>query len=413
MGISNSGKGCAVPGKPGIYTRLAFYYDWIQSITVDNKPTTTPPLPNSYQCDHLTTTCGCGYNNVELTPSRIVGGEEAKPYSWSMVVSIRSRSTNQHFCGGSILSASYILTAAHCVDDETADAISIVAGIHNRSDTVSTIRYVDVIYIHPNWSSSSLERRNDIALLHLSEPFDFSNNAFLQRTCVPDIQSPTNLVEYPVNRTRLAVIGWGLTRAGDSSSAPESLQQAEVFLMHHTDPVCSRALYDIEKQFCAALYQGGKGKHELIYSILSFMIYSLVNFRFLSRYVFDILSDPVFFKCFHLIRWFWWTHSTMVRWSMGTGKYLCRVIDGSHMSLKESERWAESNFSEACFSRNDRGAFCSGWHYKFWQRMWFARCARHLHTVSILSQVDDLSYQWCNSTAGRKQHVNYEPDNYR
>ena len=284
MGITSFGKGCALPGEPGIYTRLAFYHDWIESITVVNPTTTTPSLPIRYQCDHLTTTCGCGYNDVELTPSRIIGGEEAVRYSWSMIVSIQTRSTNRHFCGGSILDDSHILTAAHCVDYETADAISIATGIYNLTEDHPTIRDIDAIYIHPNWSSFSVERRNDIAILHLSTPLDFAHDPFVRRTCVPHVQWPASVVEYPANRTRLAVVGWGDTIMGDSSSAPQILQQAEVFLIHHTEPMCNRSLYDIERQFCAALDKGGKGKHELINLILSFVIYSLVNFRYLSRY---------------------------------------------------------------------------------------------------------------------------------
>jgi hypothetical protein len=85
------------------------------------------------------------------------------------------------------------------------------------------------------------------------------NDASVRPSCAPDIQRPTSVVEYPANRTRLAIAGWGRTIMGDSSSAPQNLQQAEVFLIHHTEPMCSRSLYDIEKQFCAALDRGGKG----------------------------------------------------------------------------------------------------------------------------------------------------------
>ena len=265
VGITSFGEGCALPGKPGIYTRLANYRQWIDSITLGNTPstttsTTTKSTPTRYACDHVSAPCGCGYDDVELSPSRIVGGEEAVPYSWSMIASIRTRSTNRHFCGGSILSDSYILTAAHCLDDETPDAISVAVGIHGRVEIDGTIRRVDAFYIHPNWSSTSRERRNDIALLHLSEPLDFIKDSFVRRTCMPNVQWPTSIVEYPANRTRLAVIGWGTTRSGDSSSAAEKLQQAEVFLIHHTDPTCNRSLYDIERQFCAALPGGGKGR---------------------------------------------------------------------------------------------------------------------------------------------------------
>lgn len=230
----------------------------------------------TYDCDNTAAPCGCSRYDVEMN-SRIVGGEAAARYSWSMIVSIQDRFTDAHFCGGSILSESYILTAAHCVDSTTPGAISIKAGIHLLNETYPTIRGVDAIYIHPNWSSFSGENRNDIAILHLSTPLDFVSDPFVRRTCVPETQSPTNLLEYPANRTRLAIVGWGHTSMGDGSSAPQTLQQAEVFLIHHTDPVCSRSLNDIEGQFCAALDEGGKGECQAIH-------FSLVNYLYFDSF---------------------------------------------------------------------------------------------------------------------------------
>ena len=45
---------------------------------------------------------------------RIVGGSQASPGQFPYQVSLRS-STNSHFCGGSIINARYILTAAHVI----------------------------------------------------------------------------------------------------------------------------------------------------------------------------------------------------------------------------------------------------------------------------------------------------------
>ncbi|CAF3035415.1 unnamed protein product [Rotaria sp. Silwood2] len=254
VGITSFGRGCAVAGNPGVYTRLAYYHHWVRSIVMDND--VRPPV--TYTCDNSQVYCGCGYKNVELTPSRIVGGEEAVPYSWSFMVSLQHRSSNSHFCGGSIFSDSYILTAAHCVDDETPDRIQIVAGVHNRSDPNGVIREVDHIHVHPGWSSSSSERRHDIAMLHLSQPLRLASNQLLSRICVPKVESPNNVETYPSNGTRLAAIGWGNIKQSWLDNSPDNLHQVQVFTIDNNDPICNKSLYDTQVQFCAALYEGGK-----------------------------------------------------------------------------------------------------------------------------------------------------------
>lgn len=49
-------------------------------------------------------------------PERIVGGDLATIGQFKYQVSLQSY--DEHICGGSIISDTHILTAAHCVDDE-------------------------------------------------------------------------------------------------------------------------------------------------------------------------------------------------------------------------------------------------------------------------------------------------------
>jgi secreted trypsin-like serine protease len=232
----------------------------MESVINSSLTTTTPVAPASYVCNK-TVSCGCGKVDVALTSSRIVGGENALENSWPMIVSLRLDGTMNHSCGGTILSKSYILTAAHClrrISIENVTGITIAAGMTNRSDPLQIIRNVDRVYMHPNYTSLPRDYRHDIALLHIDQPLVFESNSSLTKTCIHRIDPPVPTNQYPTNGTRLAVIGWGVFVSG-TSYLPEILQQAQVFAIDNQDPICLNSINNTELQFCAGLLEGGKG----------------------------------------------------------------------------------------------------------------------------------------------------------
>merc|ERR1711973_240016 len=140
---------------------------------------------------------GCG---IEGPPSkdRIVGGLEAEPNQWPWQVALFV--DNAWFCGGSLISENYVLTAAHCVDG--ASYYDIMAGAHNVRESSEPNR-VEITsfngWYHPQWDPNTLS--NDIALIELPSPITF--NDYIKPSCLPsvgDTADPNELV---------TATGWG------------------------------------------------------------------------------------------------------------------------------------------------------------------------------------------------------------
>ena len=50
------------------------------------------------------------------TRSRIVGGYQAAPHSWPWQVMLMTSDSREPFCGGTLVSEFWIITASHCLD---------------------------------------------------------------------------------------------------------------------------------------------------------------------------------------------------------------------------------------------------------------------------------------------------------
>lgn len=63
----------------------------------------------------------CGLPSVKpnLANTRIINGYQATPHSWPWAISlgyIGSKGSAKHVCGGALISSTFVLTAAHCVE---------------------------------------------------------------------------------------------------------------------------------------------------------------------------------------------------------------------------------------------------------------------------------------------------------
>jgi hypothetical protein len=212
---------------------------------------------------------------VLITPARpasaepdptphIVGGEEAVPGAWPFQVALiraNGDTYDDQFCGGVLAAPRWVITAAHCVDGRSAQAIEIVAGIHNlkNPDPGHQRLAVDEIRIHPNYDSWTED--SDIALLHLATAAAFrpGQGAVLPVAGVMPVAAGVGDLAGRMS----TVIGWGSTTAQPNGANrpaqyPDALQQVDVPIM--TDAECREAYHSeiTDSMMCAGLEQGGK-----------------------------------------------------------------------------------------------------------------------------------------------------------
>ncbi|CAF1576748.1 unnamed protein product [Adineta ricciae] len=201
-----------------------------------------------YSCN-ASAACGCSKNSAVL--SRIVGGETANASTWGWAVSISI--DDNYLCGGSIISSSWILTAAHCVNGYSAEKVTIYAG-STRRWTGSQTRVVSQIIIHASYDTDTYE--NDIALLKLGTALTMSDTA-ISTICLPSVSSATLAAgEWPAAGTTVVAVGWGTLSEG--GSLPSKLQQVTLQTISYQASSCSSSITDWHIQLCAGVSGGGK-----------------------------------------------------------------------------------------------------------------------------------------------------------
>merc|ERR1711963_1112151 len=124
--------------------------------------------------------CQCGVKGGAAN-GRIVGGQETEQHEYPWQVGLVSRNGRTPWCGGTLISSTHVLTAAHCTDGAAASSIRVILGEHNIAD--SDFNRVDVAEIinHPNYDSRTTD--NDYAILRLSQAVTFTNE--VSPACLP------------------------------------------------------------------------------------------------------------------------------------------------------------------------------------------------------------------------------------
>ncbi|XP_034024908.1 coagulation factor VII [Thalassophryne amazonica] len=187
---------------------------------------------NSTESDHLVeniTSVQRWWNGTERDSAstddfnaRIVGGflEKRGGSPWQVLI---HRSDGYGFCGGTLVSDRWVVSAAHCFQEEPHH---VTIGDYDKSlpDPGEQLVKVEKVVIHPHFHSFTFD--SDIALLYLSQAVVWSPTAI--PACLPDAHLSKYLLR---ENNRGVVTGWGAT---------QFLGRSSRFLRKVTLPVVSQ-----------------------------------------------------------------------------------------------------------------------------------------------------------------------------
>nr|AAF71517.1 AiC6 chymotrypsinogen [Agrotis ipsilon] len=170
----------------------------------------------------------------DQNPSRIVGGSASSlgqfPYQAGLLLELILN--RQGACGGSLLNARRVVTAAHCWFDGISQArgVTVVLGSIRLFSGGVRLHTTDVD-VHSDWNPSLV--RNDIAIIHLPSNVVFSN------TIAPIALPSGNEINNQFAGSTAVASGFGLTVDGKTSVLTSSLSHAILPVI--TNNVCRSA----------------------------------------------------------------------------------------------------------------------------------------------------------------------------
>lgn len=146
-------------------------------------------------CVYFTVACA---QSLRLQ-NRIIGGSSAVKKQFPFQVSLRYKNINRHFCGGSIITDQFILTAGHCLIYPNVNK-DLIYGILNMTYFGDQGIRVDFVASSINHLYEVTRVRSDIALLRTKDKITFSQ--FVQPIDLPN-------QDYIEPGTPAFVSGWG------------------------------------------------------------------------------------------------------------------------------------------------------------------------------------------------------------
>lgn len=187
---------------------------------------------------------------VEQAERNIVNGSPVsiESYPWQVQIAETILGVGQ-YCGGTLLAAHVVLTAAHCVDLVPPEYMAVIAGTSERNDAASgQWSTVQSVVVHPSWvpaaEGEDLGSGIDQAVIILDRAFTLNQ----QVSTIPLV----TIAEAVGNNNRGAdYTGWGVITSDPEAQLSQTLRVGEGKIKTGANVCISLGVQiDVNHEFC-------------------------------------------------------------------------------------------------------------------------------------------------------------------
>uniref|UniRef100_A0A8C6A9I5 Transmembrane serine protease 13 n=1 Tax=Marmota marmota marmota TaxID=9994 RepID=A0A8C6A9I5_MARMA len=248
---SDSEKTCRQLGFESAYrTTEVAHRDFASSFSISEYNSTIQESLRRSECpSQRYVSLQCSHCGLRAITGRIVGGTLTSENKWPWQVSLHYGIT--HICGGTLIDAQWVLTAAHCffvTQEKILDGWKVYAGTHNLHQLPEAASISQII-INGNYTDEQDDY--DIALVRLSKPLTLSSH--IHPACLPMYGQTFSLNE------TCWITGFGKTKETDEKTSP-FLREVQVNLIDFKK--CNDySVYDsylTPRMMCAGDLRGGR-----------------------------------------------------------------------------------------------------------------------------------------------------------
>ncbi|XP_041986218.1 uncharacterized protein LOC121738310 [Aricia agestis] len=200
-----------------------------------------------------------GINGRIKTPSYVDGDSEFGEYPWQVAILKKDPKESVYVCGGTLIDGLHIMTAAHCIKSYKGFELRVRLGEWDVNHDVEFYPYVErdvvSVHVHPTYYAGTLD--NDLAILKLEHPVDYTKYPHISPACLPD-----KYTDYAGQRCWTT--GWGKDAFGTNGKYQNILKEVDVPILGHNQ--CQQQLrqtrlgynYELNPGFLCAGGEEGK-----------------------------------------------------------------------------------------------------------------------------------------------------------